>query len=107
MSIEVLFAVGVVVAFVCGVRSTIRLWRRYHDAKAVLLDWRERLILKSFVTVSVVITGAAGFYGFMAVRRLMGFDSLEWASAVSALVAIGVLFIPVALDAAVQRIARP
>ena len=101
-----LFAVAVAVAFVSGVRSTFRLWRRYRAVVPVLTDARERLLLRSFVAVSTAITLAAGFYGLLAVRRLVGFPPFEWGIEASALVAIGVLFIPAALDHAVERVAR-
>jgi hypothetical protein len=103
--LDELFALAVVVAFAAGVRSTWRLWRRYADASPIL-DARERLLLRSFVIVSVLITAAAGFYGFLAARRLMGYEPLEWVPLVSVIIAIAVLLIPVGLDAAITRIVK-
>lgn len=106
IDIDVLFALGILIAFVFGIRSTIRLWLRYRAAGDVL-DGRDRLILRSFVAVSVAITLAAGFYGLLVFQHLAGLNVMDWQPALAELVAIGVLFIPTALDLAVQRIARP
>lgn len=106
MTIDMLFALGVIIAFLSGTRSTWRLWRRYTSARVVLLEPRERLILRSFVIVSVMITVAAGYFGFVALRRMLGYDPLDWTPTVSVLLAIVILFIPTMLDLVVARVAR-
>jgi hypothetical protein len=89
---------------VLGVRGSWRLAARYssvHDR----LDERETWILRAIVIVSWVITVAALYFGFLSVRRLLGFDALPQLVPVSAIVAIGVLLIPAFLDYVVDRVA--
>lgn len=104
--VDVLFAALVVTAFLTGLRSTVRLWRRHRDVAPVLLDPRERLVLGTFVVVAVLLTATAGYFGFLSVRRLLGLDALEGTALLSALIASVVLYIPAGLDWVVGRIAR-
>ncbi len=100
------FASGFLAAFGLGIRSTWRLWRRYRTVTPLLLDPRERLVLGAFVIVSVLITTAAGYFGLLTVRRIIGFEPLEFTPIISLFVVIVVLLIPVYLDQLVQRVAR-
>jgi hypothetical protein len=86
--------------FVLGVRSTWRLWRLHRGE-----DQSPRnLITGAFVTVAFVVTLAAGYYGFLSARRVLGFEPLPGAALVSVLVAAVVLLIPSFLDWTVGRI---
>lgn len=88
-------------AFAGGARSTIRLWRLWRRDE----ETRRSLILAAFAWIALVITGAAAFFGVLSVRRALGFQPFPWAPLVSVLVASVVLFIPIALDWLVDRIA--
>lgn len=105
-TLDSIFIVGVLIAFTFGVRSTWRLWRRYRDAAPVLVEWRERLVLGSIVFVAFAITGAAAYFAFLAVRRLLGYEALDWSPYASSAVAIFVLLIPTYLERIVARVAR-
>lgn len=99
------FVVAAAIAFVLGLRGSVRLSRRYHDVSALLVP-RERLILGSFVAVAWVITLAGGWFVATSARRLLGFEPLDWTPLASLLVASVVLFIPAGLDFIVDRVAR-
>lgn len=92
-------------AFVLGARATWRLVRRYRDASPRLVEPRAYLVLFAFVAVSVVITLAAGYFGFLTIRRLLGYDPIPGISVVSLIVIAVVVLIPVFLDNVVARIA--
>lgn len=94
-----------VIVGVLGIRGSWRLTRRYHDVSPQLVE-RERLILLAFVIVAWLVTVAAAYFGFLTVRRLLGFEPLPELAPVSALVAFGVFMIPAFLDAVVDRVAR-
>lgn len=100
-----LFVVVVAIAFVLGLRGSVRLTRRYADVSALLVR-RERAILGSFVIVAWLITGAAGFFGALSARRLLGYEAIDWTPFASVIVASVILFIPVFLDYVVDRVAR-
>lgn len=97
----VLFAI----AAVFGLRGSIRLTQRYHDVREQL-EWREGWILLLLALVSWTITLAAGYYGFLSVRTVLGFPRIEGIAPVSAIIAIAVLFLPTLIDAVVDRVAR-
>ena len=105
MSIDVGLAVLFLVAFLLGTRATIRQWRRYRTITPTLVTPRAELIMWAFAVISTVITIAAGYYGFLSLRRVAGFDPLppEWAS-ISIGVAAGVLLLPEFIDRVVKRI---
>lgn len=105
MSGATAFVIAAAIAFVLGLRGSVRLTKRYHDV-TLLLVARERLILGSFVGVSWIITLAGGWFVFTSARRLLGFPALDWTPLVSLLIASIVLFIPAALDYLVDRVAR-
>ena len=99
------YAVLFGIAAIFGLRGSVRLTRRYRDVRS-RLDSREALILLAIVIVSWVITITAFYFGGLSVRRLLGFESIPELVPISALLAIGVLFIPTFLDAVVDRVAR-
>lgn len=94
-----------VVGFLVGLRSTVRLTARYKTVAPSLMP-REGLILQAFVVVSGSITIAAGFFGALAVRRLLGFDPLTWSAPLTVLLSAIVLFLPLYLERVVDRVAR-
>lgn len=94
-----------VIVGVLGIRGSWRLTRRYHDVSSQLVD-RERLILLAFVIVAWLITVAAAYFGFLTVRRMLGFEPLPELAPVSAVIAFGIFLIPAFLDAVVDRVAR-
>jgi hypothetical protein len=93
------------VAFIFGLRGSIRLTRRYVDVSVRLVQ-RERAILGSFVVVAWLITIGAGFFDAVAARRLLGFTALDWTPVASIVIASLILFIPAGLDYVVDRVAR-
>jgi hypothetical protein len=94
-------AMGVfIAAFLIGLRSTFRIHRIRK-----LVDHHNR-ILYAFDVVCLVITIAAGFYGFLGIRRVLGFDSLPGVAVISVVVASAVLLIPLFLDWTVTQIRR-
>ena len=99
------FVVPFIVAAVLGLRGSIRLTLRFRDVRT-RLDAHEALILFAIVVVAWVVTVAAFYFGGLAVRRLLGFDTIPELVPVSALISIVVLFIPTLLDAVVDRVAR-
>lgn len=103
--IDTAVALTFVFAFLVGVRSTWRLWRRYQATSPTLTEPRAYLVLVAFVAVSLIVTAAAGYFGFVSVRRLLGFEPIPGTPFVSTIVAICVLFIPALLDAVVKRVA--
>lgn len=92
-------------AFALGTRATWRQVRRYRDASPRLVEPRAYLVLFAFVAVSVVITLAAGYFGFLTIRRLLGYEAIPGISIVSLVVVAVVVLIPVFLDKVVARIA--
>jgi len=94
------FVVGIFVgAFALGVRSTWHL-RAIHHAETP----PRNLITRAFYLVSLLVTIAAGFYGFLGARRVLGFDPIPGAAIPSIVIASAVVLIPVFLDWTVQRI---
>lgn len=87
------------VFFLLGLRSTLKL-RRIHCAE----EPPRNRITHAFYYVALVITAAAGFYGFLGVRRVLGFDPIPGVTVVSVVVASAVLLIPVFLEWTVNRI---
>lgn len=89
-------------AFLLGVRASWRLWHRYHDDTL-----RPRsLILLAFLVVAVVVTVVAGWVGFLAVRRMLGFEALSWSPALTYALAFLLALIPEFLSRIVNRIER-
>ena len=95
-------AVGLfVVFFVAGVASTRDLLVIHRAATPP----RNR-ITGAFATVALLVTAAAGWFGFLSARRVLGFDPIPGASIASIIVASAVLTIPVGLRITVQGIRR-
>jgi len=99
------YAVLFGIVAILGVRGSWRLTSRYMFVNSQLDD-RETLILRAVVIVAWTITIAALYFGFLAVRRLLGYEPLPELVPVSAVIAIGVLLIPAFLDYIVERVAR-
>jgi hypothetical protein len=89
---ELLIVVAFVGAFVLGSRSTWRQYRRWQRRGA--FETRNRILLLLFA-ICALITGAAGWYGFISARRLIGFEALPWTPVPSVLIATGIVLIPV------------
>lgn len=103
--IEWLYAGLFVIAAVVGVRSSLHLTRRYRSVRGQL-ESRDALLLLAFVLVAWTLTVAALWWGFVSVRRIVGFEPLDWTPFVSVVLAAVVLFIPAYLDAIVGRVAK-
>lgn len=99
------FAIAFLLAFLIGVRSTIRIARTYLDIRNKLVR-AERAIALTFVIVAAVVTGAAGWFGGLAVMRISGLDTVFWTPLVSFLVVICVLALPPLIDLVLDNVAR-
>ena len=49
---------------------------------------------------------AIGWFGFLSVRRLLGFEALEWSQVVSYLIAIPVLLVPRVFEYVWDRVGK-
>lgn len=87
-----------VLTFLTGIRSTWHLWRIHRETQP------HNRITQAFFRTAAIITLAAGFFGFLSVRRWLGFDPIPGAAVVSVAIASAVLLIPLFLDLTVQRI---
>lgn len=99
------YAILLGITTVLGLRGSIRLTRRYLGVRGELVD-RERWILLAFVIVSWAVTVAAMWFGWLTVRRLLGFAPVPETAAIGALIATVVMLIPAFLDWVVERVAR-
>lgn len=100
---EIVLTLGLfVILALLGIRATRRLWRRW----AFNVESRKSLILLTLAAISTLITTAAGFYGIIALRRLLGFEPLPWTPAVSLVLAAAVLLIPALLDLVTTKIEK-
>lgn len=92
--------VGVVVSAPFAIRATFRLWRLWRD------DAQRSLLLLAFWIVALIVTTAGLWIGFLSVRRLIGYEPLDWSAPVTGIVTVLVLQIPMILDGLVQRVAH-
>lgn len=74
------------------------LWGNYRVI-APTLPGRDRLVLQAFVVISIGATVVAGFFGFLALRRIAGHPPYEWASSVTLIIAELIFLTPVYLVA--------
>lgn len=87
---------------VLGTRATWRLWRIYlFDGES-----KSQVILLSFAIIATIITIAAVYFGALTVRRVLGFDALDWTPTVSLILASVILLIPTGLERLVAYIGR-
>lgn len=103
--IEWLYAGLFIIAAAAGVRSSVHLTRRYRAVRGQL-DARDGLLLLAFVLVAWTLTAASLWWGFVSIRRIVGFEALDWTPFVSVVIAAVVLLIPAYLDAIVSRVAK-
>lgn len=101
MTLEHVFVAVLAIAFFDGLRCTIGL---YHDHRGQVPP-RNRITF-AFVVVATLCTAAAGFFGFLTVRRWLGFEQIPAIGLVSLIVSSAVLFIPHFLRWTVARIRR-
>lgn len=89
-------------AFGVGVVSTIYLWRVRGNG------WTDHrnMILDAIFVVSLVVTLAAGYFGFLSLRRVWGFEPLPWTPIAGLVVSTTVLLIPPFLVWIVRRIQK-
>lgn len=99
------YALLFVAAFLVGLRSSIRLTRRYLRI-APSLRRADRMLPGLLVFIAWSITAAAGWFGGLAVWRLFGNPAVDWSPPVSAGVATLILFMPLVIERVVDRIAR-
>lgn len=101
MSVEgQILTVVFLLAFVLGVRSTFRLWRR---VRVPGRSGPQSLILVAFAVVATIVTVVAGYFGVLGMRRLAGFAPVDFPLGTIA-AATGIVLIPEFLDWVETRI---
>lgn len=91
---------GVLISAPFAIRATWRLWQLWRADKG------RSLLLLAFWIVALIVTVAGLWIGFLSVRRLVGYDPLDWAAPITGTMTILVLQIPMILDGLVQRVAH-
>jgi uncharacterized membrane protein YidH (DUF202 family) len=104
-TVELVTSGGVLAAFIIGAWSTWDVWQLHRDT-APRMTPLERMVLGLLVLICAVITLAAGYFGFLSVRRLFGFDAFDWSPLASAVVALAVLLLPARIRYVARRITR-
>lgn len=100
-----IYTVSLFVAAAFGWYSTVRAFRRYRRI-APELPGSLDLIQFAFVIVRLVASIAATWFGYLALRRLLDFEPLDWSPVVSLALAVGVFLLPPFLDLIDKRIAE-
>jgi uncharacterized membrane protein len=98
--LTVVVAAGVIISVPFAVRATWRLWRLWRH------DEGRSLLLLAFWVVALIVTTAGIWIGFLSVRRLIGFEALDWSPFITGVLVVLVLQIPMILDGLVQRVAH-
>lgn len=93
------------IAFVLGLRASVRMTLRYW-AVADETEWRERLVLLLLMNIAWVITATAGYFGFLSMRTLLGYEPIDELRPVTVVLATLVLLTPAVIDFVVARVAR-
>jgi hypothetical protein len=89
-------------AFLLGIRSTFHLWQYTREDRGV----RQNRILRAIFLTAGTVTLAAGWFGFLTLRRLAGLEPIGGLTVVNVLVAALVLIIPWQLQRVVEGIRR-
>jgi flagellar biosynthesis protein FliQ len=89
---------GVLISAPFAIRATWRLWRLWRQ------DHEHSLLLLAFWVVALIVTVAGLWVGFLQVRRLIGYEPLDWSPPITAILTIIVLQIPMILDSLTQRV---
>lgn len=98
--VALILTAGVILSAPFAIRATWRLWRLWRRDKS------RSLILLAFWIVAFIVTIAGLWVGFLSVRRLIGYEPLDWAPPITGILTILVLQIPMILDGLVQRVAH-
>lgn len=99
---ETVLAVGIfAAAFAIGVYSSWGLWLIHRDETPP-----RNLITRAFVVVAILVTLAAGYYGLLSARRLLGYEPIPGSAIASILLASAILLIPAFLRLTVAAIRR-
>lgn len=97
---QLVVAAAILVSVPFALRATWRLWALYRA------DLRRSLILRAIALVSTIVTGAAVWIGILSVRRMLGYDPLDWTAPITGLVVVAVLQVPMILDSLVSRVGK-
>lgn len=89
------------IAFLFGLRSTIRLWQRTLGRPG-----SPGLLISAFAIVATIVTVVAGVFGILGIRRMVGFSPLDWTPLLTVIAATAIVVIPEFLDWVVTRIER-
>jgi hypothetical protein len=102
---DVFLTANFMVTCAVGIICTLGLWRRYSTI-APTLPGRDRLVLQAFVVIAVACTLAAGYFGVLALRRLLGYEPLDWTGVISYVIAEAILLIPLYIVIIVRAVAE-
>ena len=98
--LSLLITAGVVISGPFSIRATWRLWSWWR------LDHGRSLLLLAFWLAALIVTVSGIWVGFLLIRRLLGFDPLDWSPPITGITTIVVLQVPMILDGLVQRVAH-
>lgn len=95
------------VAFISGVVSTMRLWKKYRRAGVILAATGDRndIGLAAVVIAALITIGIAVLEGG-ALQRMLGFDPWLAGQILAILFSIPILFVPLILDVAFEYVSR-
>lgn len=100
LAAQLIITGAVVVSGPFAIRSTWRLWRLWRA------DDGRSLLLLAFWIVALIVTVAGAWVGFLLVRRMLGFEALDWSPPITGVATVVVLQVPSTLDGLVQRVGR-
>lgn len=100
IALQLLVTAGVLVSGPFALRSTYRLWKLWRQD-----DGRSLLLLASWV-VALIVTVAGAWIGFLLLRRMLGFEALDWSPPITGVATVIVLQVPAILDGLVDRVGR-
>jgi hypothetical protein len=98
--LSLLITAGVVISGPFAIRATWRLWSLWRA------DQGRSLLLLAFWVAALIVTVSGAWVGFLLIRRLLGFDPLDWSPPITGMMTIIVLQVPMILDGLVQRVAH-
>ena len=96
--LAIVVTAGVLIISPLAIRATYRLWRLWRS------DLQRSLLLLAFWVVSLIVTVAGIWIGFLQIRRLLGYAPLEFSPPITGIIVIVVLGIPMILDGLTQRV---
>ena len=94
------------IAFVLGLRASVRLRRRYLDTMH-RIDPRNRLLLASIVWTAILISVTVGWIGILSLLRIATDVRFDWTPPITLALSVIIAFIPVMFDEAISVVEDP